>query len=137
MGSQEGAWKGNTSNQELAWVGPGGAVEALDGNPALGVELALIDDVGRLVAVFGDDILGGEAGGGEAQLLEGELLEGRQVARVPRLLPLSSVGLEVHTIGIGIAAAAAQQPRRPHAHSFSYQELLTRLSRAGSIACWD
>lgn len=106
---------------ELARVGPGRAAEALDGDPALGVELALVDDVRRLVAAFGDDVLGGEARGGEAELLEGELLEWREVVPVPRrTLPISGVGLElevVHPIAIGLAAAAAaQQPprRRPH-----------------------
>ena len=107
---------------ELARVGPGRAAEALDGDTALGVELALVDDVRRLVAAFGDDVLGGEARGGEAQLLEGEVLEWREVVPVPRrpLLPIGGVGLElevVHPVAIGLAAAAAaQQPprRRPH-----------------------
>jgi hypothetical protein len=87
--SGAGAWSGKT-HQELARVGPGVAVEALDGDRALGVELAPVDDVGRLVAALRDDVLGGEARGGEAQLLEGELLERREVVPLPcrRRLPI-------------------------------------------------
>ena len=80
---------GIVTHHELARVGPGGAFESLDGDRALGVEPALVDDVGRLVAALGDDVLCGEARGGEAQLLEGELLEWRERVPVPRrLLPI-------------------------------------------------
>ena len=97
------------THQELARVGPGVAVEALDGDPVLGVDLALVDDVGRLVAALRDDVLGGEARGGEAQLLEGELLEWREGVPVPRrrlLLPIcekkSSISTAYSTDGEGI-----------------------------------
>ena len=50
------------------------------------VELPLVHDVGRLLAVLGDDVLDGEARRGEPQLLEGVLLERGQLVGLPLVL---------------------------------------------------
>lgn len=42
--------------QELAWVGPGRAVEALDGD-ALGIELPLVHHIGSLLTLLRHDVL--------------------------------------------------------------------------------
>lgn len=81
--------RGGTTHEELAIVGPGEAVEALDGDPAAAVELALVDDVGSLEAVLGDDVVGGEAARGGLQLVEAVLSEAgpRALLPVPVLCP--------------------------------------------------
>lgn len=76
--------------EELAIVGPGEAVEALDGDRAAGVELALVDDVGGLEAVLGDDVVGGEPPGGGLQLVEAVLGEAGPRALLP--VPVLKIG---------------------------------------------
>jgi hypothetical protein len=43
--------------QELARVGPGRAVEALDGDAALGMELPLVYHIGSLLTLLRHDVL--------------------------------------------------------------------------------
>ena len=57
---RKGKSEGSGGYQELAWVRPGGAVEALDGDAALGIELPLVYHIGRLLAVLRHDVLDGE-----------------------------------------------------------------------------
>ena len=54
---RKGKSEGSGGYQELAWVRPGRAVEALDGDAALGIELALVYHIGRLLAVLRHDVL--------------------------------------------------------------------------------
>ena len=50
------------SNHELARIGPGGLVEAFDGNPATGVvEPASVNHVGSFLSVLRHNVFGGEA----------------------------------------------------------------------------
>lgn len=62
--------------KELLGVGPGSLGEAFDSSGAAGAEEGgAVDDIGGLLAVLGDDAVGGEAVGGGAQLFEAELLK--------------------------------------------------------------
>lgn len=71
------------THEELAIVGPGEAVEALDGDPTAVVELALVDDVGSLQTVLGHDVVGREAARGCLQLVEAVLGEAGPRALLP------------------------------------------------------
>lgn len=65
---------GKGTDEELARVGPGELVEALDGDGAVAVEeVAAVDDVGGLLAVLRDDVVWGEAIGCRPKLLQPEL----------------------------------------------------------------
>lgn len=80
---------GERTNQELARVGPGRLVEALDGHPPAAVEDAAVDDVGRLLAVLRHDAVGGEPAGRRPELLQPELREARR--RLPAAVPCAAI----------------------------------------------
>lgn len=68
--------------EELAGVGPGGLVEALDSDdPVAGGQEPAVYNVGRLLAMLGDDVVRGEPPRGRPQLLEPVLAKHRY--RVP------------------------------------------------------
>lgn len=80
--------------EELARIGPGQLVEALDSDPtvAVVVELALVHNVGGFLAVLGDYVVGGEAGRGGFELVEAELGKARARIFVGFAAPILEVG---------------------------------------------
>jgi len=70
--------------RELLGVGPRELGELLHGNrarrrAAAALELAPVDEVGRLLAALGDDVLGREPARGRAEVRQGELRERRNI----------------------------------------------------------
>lgn len=65
-------------NHELARIGPGGFVEALDGNPATGAKLAFVNHVGSFLTVLRHDFFRREPIRGHFQLLKAVLSKARQ-----------------------------------------------------------
>lgn len=65
-------------NHELARIGPGGFVEALDGNPATGAKLAFVNHVGSFLTVLRHDFFRREPIRGHFQLLKAVLGKARQ-----------------------------------------------------------
>lgn len=65
-------------NHELARIGPGGFVEALDRNPATSAKLAFVNHIGSFLTVLRHDVFRRENIRGHFQLLKAVLSKARQ-----------------------------------------------------------
>lgn len=72
----------------MAGIGPRGSVKSLHSNSSLSIQLPLVNHIRRLLPMFRDDVLHGEAGRGQPELLKGKFLEGGQIISLALLLTL-------------------------------------------------
>jgi len=83
-------WSKST-DYELARIGPGRLVEALNGDQAFVFELSSIHNIGSFLSVLRDNVLGRESSSSNSELIQAELAEPRQC-----VLAISSPFLCIH-----------------------------------------